>query len=128
MIYTHTSFAGRMQDAEACFLIASRNYTDKTAAVSIIPTTFIIIIIIIIIVIISIQRKFIFFRQRKTCCGDSQSRDIWYPSNHRTQKLQEYVIASGAIKPLKQSDICSTEQFWSVTKRTCIPLSGCRQF
>jgi len=24
-----------MQDAEACFMIAARNYTDKTAAVSI---------------------------------------------------------------------------------------------
>jgi len=24
----------RMQDAEACFMIAARNYTDKTAAVS----------------------------------------------------------------------------------------------
>jgi hypothetical protein len=24
----------RMQDAEACFMIAARNYSDKTAAVS----------------------------------------------------------------------------------------------
>jgi len=28
-----------MQDAEACFMIAARNYTDKTAAVSIIQPT-----------------------------------------------------------------------------------------
>ena len=29
----------RMQDAEACFLIAARNYTDRNAAVSIFKRT-----------------------------------------------------------------------------------------